>query len=163
MTPRPAVAVALTALALAAGYLWLAPSAEERAIRGRLEDLAATFNAGSTDGLGALTHAARLGGFFTEDIVVELGRASMPIEGRETLMGMAARLQPRTAEFSVAFQDVTIEVLGEAHADVSLTAVIRHSTATPRETIDAREFAVQLRKVGRLWHVSRAAAIDTLR
>ena len=43
--------------------------------------------------------SAQLGTFFTEDVDVELGSGAAPIHGRATIIGMAARLQPRTAAF----------------------------------------------------------------
>ena len=56
-------------------------------------------NASTKDGLGTAARAAQIGSYFTEDAVVDFGGGSRPIQGRETLMGMAARLQPRTAAF----------------------------------------------------------------
>ena len=67
----------------------------------RLNALAEQVNAHAPDGLGSLSRAAQIGQFFTDDVIIELGRGSAPVTGRETLMAMAARLEPRTAGFTV--------------------------------------------------------------
>jgi hypothetical protein len=160
----------IAAIALAAGCVaayWTyrnLSSPEEREIRSRLNGLAAEFNASTTDGLGTVARGARIGQFFTSDVVVELGQGSPPIHGRETLLGMAARLQPRTAAFMIELTDISIEHLQGGRADVALTLVIRRRTmASGEESLDAREFAVELRQDEGEWRLARVAAIDTLR
>ena len=160
--------LAVVALALA-GLAFLAwrtrEGDEERTIRGRIEALRTEINASTVDGVGTAARSAQLGGYFTEDAVVELGGGSVPIRGRETLMGMAARLQPRTAAFRLDLDDVGIEMVpGSAAADVILTAsFVRRSISTGEESRDAREFAMGLVKADGTWRISRITAIDTLR
>ena len=138
---------------------------DERTIRGRIEALRTDVNASTVDGFGAAARAAQIGGYFTDDAVVELGGGSVPIRGRETLMGMAARLQPRTAAFRLDLDDVGIEMVpGGVAADVMLTAsFVRRSISTGEESRDAREFALVLVKTDGTWRLSRITAIDTLR
>ena len=138
---------------------------EERTIRERIEALRTEVNASTLDGLGTAGRAAQIGSYFTDDAVVELGGASVPIRGRETLMDMAARLQPRTAAFRLDLDDVGIELVpGGTAADVMLTAsFVRRSISTGEESRDAREFAVVLVKTDGTWRISRITAIDTLR
>ena len=70
-------------------------------------------NASTKDGLGTALRAAQIGSYFTEDAVVELGEGAAPIKGRDTLMGMVARLQPRKMLSSISaaerrrFRDAT--------------------------------------------------------
>jgi hypothetical protein len=157
-------ALLLVSVSAAVLWWWWSATPDERAIRQRFETFAEEFNASTTDGLGTVARAARLGDYFTPDVVVELGEGTAPIHGRETLIGMAARLQPRTAAFVMEFQDVTIETLHEARADVALTLVIRRrSMVSGEESIDAREFSAEMRKDDGTWRVGRAVAIDTLR
>lgn len=164
---RRAQAGVLVAVAIAAAGFWMWRSAAtpaERAIRNRFQQFAEELNAGTTDGLGTIARAARIGQFFTPDVVVELGRGSPPIHGRETLIGMSARLQPRTAAFVFEFSDVTIDVVDQTRAEVAFTMVIRRRSMESRqESIDAREFSVEMRNTDGEWRVSRAVAIDTLR
>jgi len=161
---RAVVVLVLAVLAVFAA--WRARErGDERTIRGRIEALRTEVNASTVDGLGTAARAAQIGGYFTDDAVVELGRGSVPIRGRETLMGMAARLQPRTAAFRLDLDDVGIEMVpGGVAADVMLTAsFVRRSISTGEESRDAREFALVLVKTDGTWRISRITAIDTLR
>jgi hypothetical protein len=161
------VIVAVSLLVAAAGYFgWRGfQSTDEREIRAALAALASDFNASTTDGLGTVAHAAQLGSAFAEDAVIDLGPGAMPIQGRNTMIGMAERLQPRTAAFRVALDDLGIE-MGEGNrtADVTLTvSFIRRSFTTGEESIDAREFALVMNKTDGRWRIARATAIDTFR
>lgn len=144
---------------------WSRVTPDERAINARLEALRNEVNSSTKDGLGTAARAAQIGTYFTDDAVVELGRGSPPISGRDTLMGMVARLQPRTAAFRMDLDDVSVEVLpGGAAADVLLTAsFVRRSITTGEESLDAREYALVMTKAGGLWRIARITAIDTLR
>jgi hypothetical protein len=160
-----AMAALVAALVAAAAVFWqLSGSPDARAIRQRFDELAADVNGTGGGGLDAVTRAARLAGHVTPDVVVELGQGSPPIEGRETLIGMAGRLQPRTAAFDLEFQDVTIEEVAGGRAEVAFTAVIRRRTSASDESMDAREFRAQMvRGDDAEWRIARVVAIDTLR
>jgi hypothetical protein len=160
---RGAVAVLLLTLAALA---WRSRSTpDERIINARLEALRNEVNSSTKDGLGMAMRAAQIGGYFTDDAVVELGGGAAPIKGRETLMGMAARLQPRTAAFRMDFDDVTVEMVPDSDAaDVLLTAsFVRRSITTGEESLDAREYALVMTKDGGTWRIAHITAIDTLR
>jgi hypothetical protein len=164
---RRAQAGLLAGLALAVtGFLiWrVGMPPEEREVRRRLAAFVSEFNTSTTDGLGTLARAVRLGEYFSTDVVVELGQGSPPIHGRETLTGMAARLQPRTAAFVLELDDVTVEILDGTRADVTMTALIRRrSLGSGEESLDAREFSAEVRKTDGQWVVTRVVAVDTLR
>ena len=154
------------ALVAAAGTIWWwsAGSSDERLVRRLFADFADELNAGTTGGFGTLTHIARLSEFFHPDIVVELGQGSPPIQGRETLLGMVSRLQPRTSAFVLEMDDVNVEFTDQDHGEVTFTALIRRRSAdSGEESIDAREFAADVVRAGGRWQVSRVVAIDTLR
>jgi hypothetical protein len=140
-------------------------TSDERAIRGRLETLRNEVNSSAVEGLGTATRAVQIGGYFTTDAVVELGEGSVPIRGRDTIVGMVARLQPRTAAFRMELDDVSVDLVpGGGAADVLLTAsFVRRSIETGEESRDAREYALVLTKAGGDWEISRITAIDTLR
>jgi len=140
-------------------------TADEREIRSRLDSLRNEVNTSTKDGIGIALHAAQIGAYFTEDALVELGEGAAPIKGRETLMGMVARLQPRTAAFRLDLEDVTIEMIpGGDTADVLLTASFtRRNISTREESLDAREYALVMTKVAGTWRIARITAIDTLR
>jgi hypothetical protein len=159
-----AVLAALVIGAVALWIWWTRPTPQEREIHRRLDEFTATFNAAAGNDLSGLAHAAKFGQFFTDDVVVELGRDSPPIQGREMVTGMAGRLQPRREEFLLELVDVTIPAMEDGRADLSLTAVLWRRAAVPApESLDAREFSAEMRKVDGVWQVSRVRAVDTLR
>ena len=166
MARRQALVI-LAAAALAvtlAWWWWSAASPAEREVRRLFAEFAEEFNDTSSAGFATLAHAVRIGEFFTIDVVVELGHGSAPIQGRETLIGIASRLQPRTAAFVIEIEDVTVQFSGPERADVTFTALIRRRSATSgEESIDAREFASEVVRADGRWRVSRVVAIDTLR
>jgi hypothetical protein len=166
MTRARAVALAAVAIGFAGLAAWRGlPWGDEREIRATLESLAEGFNASTSDGLGTLARAAQLGSYFSDNVIVDLGPGSAAIEGRERLIGMAARLQPRTAAYRVVLDDISVETPGaQGTADVTLTvSFIRRDPATDEESTDAREFALQMIKGGGRWRIERATAIDTFR
>jgi hypothetical protein len=156
-------AVALAAVALLVWSRW--SSDDERAIRERLEALRTEVNSPTGDGLARVAHAASVGSYFTEDVVVDLGEGTAPIRGRLVLMGMVERLQPRAAAFRMELDDVGVEVIpGAAAADATLTiSFVRRSASTGEESRDAREFTLGLVKTSGTWHIARVTAIDVLR
>ena len=109
--------------------------------------------------------AAGLGSYLTHDVEVDFGAGAAPIRGRETIVGMADRLQPRTAAFRLRFEDVSVSLAPDGlAADVHLTAeIIRRSITTGEESLDAREFALVMRSTGGLWQIGRVTAIQTLK
>ena len=143
-------------------YVW--PS-DARDIRNRLDSLADDFNESTADGLGTVARAARLATYFTDDVVVELGQGSPPIHGRETLVGMASRLQLRTSAFRLELLDINVEVRSRSDADVRLTAAFRRlSGAAPGEgSIDAQEVALRMNKSSGDWRISHVATVDPFR
>ena len=166
MEVRRAASILVVAVVLAgAGYgVWRAYfRGEDSVIRDRLDALVAEVNEGASDGLGLVARAARIGSFFTEDVALDLGEGA-PIRGRETVIGMAARLQPRTAALTAAIDDVTVNVGESGSADVDLTATFaRHGDSADEGSIDARELALGMRKVDGEWLIARVTAVEPLK
>ncbi len=163
---RAIAAIVLTVVALAAGAWYLLTPADPGAmVRARLLAFSEVVNSSTVDGQDAVVHSAQLSVFFTEDVEVDLGHGAVPILGRDTVLGMAGRLQPRTAAFRLKFEDVSVVMspTGET-ADVHLTAeFIRRSISTGEESLDAREFSIGMRRVGAEWQIARVKAVDTLK
>lgn len=138
---------------------------DELAVRARLESLRNDVNSGTKGAIGVALHAAQIGNYFTDDVTVELGEGSQPIKGRDTLIGMIARLQPRTAEFRLELDDVTVEMApGNDAADVLLTATFtKPKTAAGDPSLDAREYAIVMTKIEGTWRIARITGIDALR
>jgi ketosteroid isomerase-like protein len=157
---RAAVA-ALLCLTLSACW-----SRDERAvIRQRLDAFADAVNEGGGSGLAAAaTQAIGLANFFTNDVVITLGDGSAPIRGRDMLMSMAMRLQPRTAEYTLDFEDVNVQLgSDEQSAEVDLTAEFIRREAGARQSMDAREFKLQMRRDDGEWKIASVEAIQTLK
>jgi ketosteroid isomerase-like protein len=162
MRRGPAALVAAVAIAGAAlaWFLWPGDSA---AIHGRLAALSTDLNAAGGTGLAGAAQAAQIGRHFTEDVVIDLGPAAAKVEGRTTLVGMFARLERRTSEFTVRFLDATIRERTDSTASVSLTAEIRSRSASQEAWMDAREFSVSLRQEDGEWRIARVQAVETIR
>jgi hypothetical protein len=168
-TPKIRAAIAGLALAmLVSSCSWW--QGDKALIIARLNALVEQMNAHGENGLGSLARAAQIGQFFTDDVIVELGRGSAPMTGRDTLMAMAARLEPRTSAFTVKLMDINVLVTpADQSADVNLTAeIIRKAPAAgvgaaAGPSMDAREFTVIMRKVDGEWKVARLTAVDTLK
>ena len=165
MRARTVTGAALVALLslITAWLLW--PPNNDRQIRRRLTSLADEFNSSTADGLGLAAKAVRIGDYFTDDVIVDLGDGASPMVGRDTLMGMAARLQPRTAAFTLRVEDITVDVAADGRtAIVALTLTItRTSTVTGEQSLDAREFSLEMRRPDDEWRIARAAAVDTIK
>jgi hypothetical protein len=156
------VAVVLLLLLFPAACSWLGD--ERSAVGARLEAFRKDVNTHAPEGLGTITHAASLASYFTEDVSVELGDGTAPLRGREMLMGMAARLQPRMAEFQLELADVNVHLAPDRKsADVNLTAEFIDRTHTTRRSRDAREFALTVRLDDGEWRIARVVAVQTLK
>jgi SnoaL-like domain len=140
-------------------------SNDERAIRHRLDALTADVNSTASEGLATVVRAADISSYFTEDVVVDLGEGAAPIVGRATLVGMAARLQRRTAAFSLRFDDIGVTFGADrTTADVALTAsFVSRDGKAGDQSMDAREFALAMTKRSGEWRIARVSAVDTLR
>jgi hypothetical protein len=163
---RQIALIVAVVVALAAGvWFFYAPADTASAVKERLESLSEMVNRSTVDGLGPEARAAQLGAFFTEDVDVDLGQGTAPIRGRDTVIGMAERLQPRTAAFRLKFEDVSVVMSPDGNnADVHLTAeFIRRSITTGEESLDAREFMLVMRRVAADWQIAKVTAIQTLK
>lgn len=116
------------------------------------------------EGLALVAHAQSVGDYFTDDVIVELGPGSMPIQGRATLVGMVARLQPRTAAYGVALDDVEVSLAEDGvTAGVAATVIFTPREPAQHEGHDAREFAVTMTRTEGTWRIARMTAVETLR
>jgi hypothetical protein len=161
---RIAIIVGVVVALAAAAVYFTSPGDEGAEIRKRLQQLTDDVNKSTLDGSGTEAKAIQLASFFTDDVDVDLGQGSAPIHGRETVLGMAERLQPRTAAFQLKLEDVTVAMGPDGQtADVHLTAeFIRRSITTGEESLDAREFAMVMRRAGSEWKIARVTVVETL-
>jgi hypothetical protein len=161
---RVTFAAAVVAAAALVVWFFRTPG-DEATIRRRLQALVDDVNRTSTGELSTASHAAAIGSYFTDDVHVDLGQGSTPIDGRETVVGMATRLQPRIAAYRLRFDDISVQIApAGGSAEIHLAAeFIRRSVAAGEDWLDAREFTLGMRRVGDDWRIARVTAIDTLR
>jgi hypothetical protein len=162
MSRRLLAIVAILALGFLA-WRYLLPD-DERDVHKRLNAFAADFNETSSGGVATVAHAARIGSYFTEDVVVELGDGAPPIRGRQTLIAMATRLQPRTEAFTLELVDQNVTVSSPSTAEVNVTATFRQrSHASGEDAVEARELALRMIKTAGDWLVSEVKSVDAFR
>jgi hypothetical protein len=129
----------------------------------RLEALAGEVNAGTTDGAGLAARAAQLSHYFTDDVVIDLGRGTSEIRGRVTVLDMLSRLQPRTSAFQLRLTDIGVTVTSDQRsAEAVLTAeFIRRGGG--EDSIDARELAIHLTKADGTWRIQHLTVVEAFR
>lgn len=154
-----AATAALVALAFGA-CAW----GEEAAIRRRLNGFVEQANRPPAEGLALASHAASMGDYFTDGVTVDLGPGTTRIEGRDMLIGMVARLQPRTAAYQLRLDDTDIRVAEDGlTAGVAVTISIIPRNPAPGEGPDPREFALNMEKTAGTWRIARVTAVQLLR
>jgi hypothetical protein len=153
----------LTAIVLAGViglWLWsIAPSRVEREVRRLVRDCVTDLNSAPPRG-----DAARLAQCFTTDVVVDFGRRTTPIRGRDTLLSIVNRLQHRIAAFRIKIDDLHVEIIDTVLVRVTFTvSIVARRSEFREELFDARAFAAEFRKSADGWRMSRLAALETLR
>jgi hypothetical protein len=132
-------------------------------IRTVLDDLAATVSHTGGDGLSQLTQAAKLGRFFTQDVVIDLGSGFSPIRGRDTVMALAAKAQIPGEGFHVRFVDVTVSVdPSGVRAVAGMTATVQGRSLSDLQAIDAKELEMELQKVDGEWRIDRVIGVEAI-
>jgi uncharacterized protein (TIGR02246 family) len=149
--------VGIAAVVIAAAmFAWrtVFPS-DERQIRRQLTHVAEEVNE-QRQGLSAIAHAADVASAFADDVVIDLGEGA-PIRGRDTLMAIVARLQPRTSRYEVRIRDMNVRVDAPGTASVDLSA-----TTSGENGMDAREFQLQMVKREGKWLIARVTPVRVL-
>ena len=154
--------VVMVSALFAAGCGWWGDG--RAAVRRHLDACTDMVNAPLPQGLGGVARAAQIGRCFTEDASVDLGGGTAPIAGRETIIGMIARLQPRTSEYRLDLADVRVHVAPDGKtADVDLTAEFIRRQPESRQTMDAREFRLSMAREEGEWKIAKVVGVQTLR
>jgi uncharacterized protein (TIGR02246 family) len=143
-------------VATAAMFAWRSvfPS-DERQIRRQLTRVADEVNE-QREGLSVVAQAADVASAFADDVVIDLGQGT-PIRGRDTLMGIVARLQPRARRYEMRIRDMDVRVDDPASATVDLSA-----TTSGENGLDAREFKLQMVKRDGRWLIARVTPVQVL-
>lgn len=163
---HPSLGVALRALIVGALLTGVACAwwDQRAAITKHLNECKDFANTVVPEGIGTLTRAAEIGRCFTEEVTVVLGSGAAPIVGREMVIGMAARLQPRTSEYLIEFADVNVQVASDQQsANVNLTVEFIKREPGSRQSMDAREFELTMRLEDGEWRIARVVGVQTLK
>ena len=150
------LAVAVVAVVMAAAYFW----GDRRQIRRQLDALAETASVnGSESDIDRLVRTARIGGFFTEDVVIRRSEDNSAfVGGRRAVAGMAAQAAAGHHTMKVAIDNVEITLADASTATADMTVVV--TTSNPEaESVDLREVTTTLRKVNGTWLISQAQVL----
>lgn len=114
--------------------------------------------------LARVARAAALRDDLDADLRVEIGPPFQPIKGRETMIGMAARLSGTYPNLDVQFRDLdlTIEPDGQ-RARVTLTAEAHFDQRSGGLGFDARELDLVLTKRDGRWVIAEVSYVRILR
>lgn len=148
-----AVVVVVVAAVVGAGYY----VGDRRQIRHQLDALAAaaTVNGAETD-VDRLARAARIGGFFTEDVVIRRSEDNSAfVGGRRGVAEMATAAATEHRTIKVSIDNVDITLTDGSNATASMTVVVS-SNNPEAESVNVRQVTATLRKVNRTWLISQA-------
>lgn len=168
MVTRPlAVVAVLVVLAVGGWYAraWVWPDEAAR-VRAAVDTLAATVTSAgaASQGAGQLAALADLRTQLAEDVTIEAARRALLVEGREEVLGLAARLSGSPARLSLSFTDVTVVLTGdEQTAIVGATAQVDETSAVGSQSFDAQQIDMVWERQGRSWLLGSVKAIDILR
>ena len=138
---------------------------DQRAIKKRLNLLADTVSKSADEGdLAFIAKIGRLKSLFTKDCLIEAGDPIPRIEERETLIAIFTHFQRSADEINVKFHDITVTV--------STSRITAKAVMTAKETgfvpdgsghiTNAREIAMEWKKIDRIWKISRVLEVKTL-
>lgn len=155
------VVAAVVAALLAARAYW---PTEERRVRSRLDDLARSVGERDGQGLEQMARAARLAGYFTEDVVVDLGEPYPEFRGRDTIMALAAKARGHDDDFAVRFEDVAVRLDEDGRgAGVRLVVVLTgRSSRWVADAADARELQVRMQRDDGAWRIAQVTNVEAI-
>ena len=153
-----AVGVALAVAVMAARSWWLS---DAREIRRRLDVLAETASAaGGETHIERLARLARLGEFFTDDVILRKDVSSF-VGGRQAVVGLALQGAAAYGRMAVSFDEVQIALTDATTATVYMTMKV--SGDNPQTGVpEPRQVSATLSKINGEWLVSRGEVLRTL-
>jgi ketosteroid isomerase-like protein len=156
-------ALLVLAAAVVAGAVHLWPQSDRRLIETQLDRLAAAASVEGTETpLMRAASAARMGAFFTDDVIIMIDARSSTIGGRDAVVALAAQARAASRTLAVEFDDLQIAMTGPSAATVYTTIAVTGADPGGERLVDAREIMIECRKVGSTWLIARVAALRTL-
>jgi hypothetical protein len=148
-----AAALLVVAGVVAVSYL----RGDRRQIRLQLDALADTASvAGTESDVTRLARAARISGFFTEDVVIRRSEDNSAfVGGRRAVAGWAAQAAAEHQTMKVSIENLEIAIADSSNATADMTVVVSRNTPAV-ESVDLREVAAAFRKVNGAWLIAQA-------
>ena len=158
----PRLALGVAALALVLGAVWLWPT-DARRIRTTLETAAAAVSAPAGEReLERVARAASLAKTLAPDVVVETGPDGPSLRGRETVVGVAARVG-MAGPLTVALDGIELAVdAGAGRATATAFARVRGDAAGEAGAYDGAEVRIELARIDGTWRIARVSPDRTL-
>jgi hypothetical protein len=156
-TPVRVAIVAAALAGLTVGYRWW--NSPERQIHRMLSEVASVLSHdGVETDLRALAAVAALQAHLRPDVSVDLGRGS-PLQGRQDVMAMAARVRATGPMMRVQFFDPEISISGESSGTTRVTVQVTTRGDAGDEVAAAHVVSIALvREEGR-WQVASARVL----
>lgn len=153
----------LIVVGLVAG-VWRWWNSPERQIQRALDGIAAALSHDEpATGLAAVSSAANLQEYLSEDAVIDGGSRTGAVSGRTAVVSAAARAIAAAPALRVEFVDVRIALdPGGQSATVDCTVSAAVQDRAGQETVDAREVMLTMNRVEGRWVVSRATVVQVL-
>jgi voltage-gated potassium channel Kch len=157
---RIALGLAVVAAAAAGFSLW---PTDARAIRQTLAAAADTLSVPAGEGdLQRVARAAGLAKRLTTDVTVEAGPEGPSIQGRDTVVGLAARLRI-AGPVTVSFTEIDLAVDGAAgRATARVAGHVSGERRGELERVDGTELTVELTRIDGAWLIARVTRVPDL-
>lgn len=162
---KTVISLVLLAIVLFISIFLITYDWDQRAIKKRLNSLADTVSKSSDEGdLAFISKIGRLKSLFTKDCLIDVGAPIPKIEEMETLLAIFSNFYRSADEINVKFYDITV--------DVSTSRITAKTVMTAKETglvqngsghiTNAREIAMDWKKIDKAWKIFRVLEVKTL-
>jgi ketosteroid isomerase-like protein len=156
-TPVRVAIAAVALVGLVVGYQWW--NSPERQIHRMLSEVASALSHdGVETDLRALAAVAGLQTHLLPDVSIDLGRGS-PLQGRQDVMAMAARIRATSPMMRVQFFDPEISISGESSGTTRVTVQVTTRDDGGDEVAAAHVVTIVLVKEEGRWQVTSARVL----
>jgi hypothetical protein len=144
------------------GWHWLSPS-DEAQIVAVLERIAEGVSGGADQGdVARLARAASLRNEFAPDVTVDAGPPFARLNGREAIIGAAARTSGSVRNLAITFPDVSVAVAPDRQSATAVVTAEARFDDGGRRTLDARELELAFTRHEGNWVISAVTLVRPL-
>jgi hypothetical protein len=154
--------LSIASVVVLAGTAFMLWPSDERAVRRRLNAVAAALSVPIRDSeIGRVSRVAELRKYLSEDI--RLRNGAQEIASRDALLGFLVTFTPPPGGFTVELVDTHVRIAADGlTAQVDTDVKISSHDASGMPTVDAREATVAVAKQQGEWMVTGAETKETL-